>query len=662
MSEKKLINNYFYATNSLVIYLMYLEKYSIEKNKETNLKKYNPGHLGTSLSINFLLANLYYFLNKYNIKSQPIIGTGHSAASLISNLWLNGTLKKYYNEYSSDIEGLNNLINDFGTKLRSEINPQYPETIYDGGELGYSLGVAYGYALDSAALLVPCIIGDGEAETGTISSSWQLNKILKTKSKVLPIINLNGLKMGSKSYLSLLTNDELIGLFSSFGYNVNIVDCMDDDDILCGIEKMQNCLKKSINQESPLIIFKSHKGFTLPNIENVNFRDLIEVHKNPLKKYDDLKKSKIVSIFLNNWQTEIFDSTGKVLPLFDKFRPPYNECITKKIELTDYIYNKHIGNVRNLEQYLFLKLSKNNGIIFSPDELRSNMLGNLKNNSIEILNENLLQALYQGYINAGNNGVYIAYEGFMSIISSMVAQYYKYLQQKKDSINQIPRNSLNYILTSTAWENCFSHQNPNFVDDLLIKNDSHYNIFYPKDSKELIKILEYAFSTHDMINIITSSKRHNIEYCEYEISDNYIDVLVEDNSPDIVLCATGDYMLDYAFQIYEKLKDKYRIKLIYVTNPKILDVNSEHALSENIFKNYFPDNKPIIYFFMGYPSIIKALLYDRNVDCKIIGYKDGLSITGRLGETLEKNNFNSEDIIEYCEKKMVKKLGRCSIK
>ena len=662
MSEKELINNYFNAANSLVIYLMYLEKYSIDKNIETNLKKYNPGHLGTSLSINFLLANLYYFLNKYNIKSQQIIGTGHSATSLISNLWLNGTLKKYYNEYSLDIEGLNNLINDFGTKLRSEINPQYPETIYDGGELGYSLGVAYGYALDSDASLVPCIIGDGEAETGTLSSSWQLNKILKTKSKVLPIINLNGLKMSSKSYLSLLTNDELIGLFSSFGYNVNIVDCTNEKNILCGIEKMQNCLKNSIKQESPLIIFKSHKGFTLPNVENVNFRDLIEVHKNPLQKYDDSKKSKIVAAFLNNWQTEIFDSTGNVLPLFDKFRPPYNECITKKIEFIDYIYDKHIGNVRNLEQYLILKLAKNKGVIFSPDELRSNMLENLKNNSIEILNENLLQALYQGYINAGNNGVYIAYEGFMPIISSMVAQYYKYLQQKKLSINQIPRNSLNYILTSTALENCFSHQNPDFVDSLLIKNDSYYNIFYPKDSKELIKILEYTFSSHDMINIITFSKRHNVEYCEYEGSNNYIDVLVDDNSPDIVLCATGDYMLDYAFQIYEKLKDKYRIKLIYVTNPKILDVNSDHALSENVFKDYFPDNKPIIYFFMGYPSIIKALLYDRKVDCKIIGYEDGLSITGRLDETLEKNNFNSENIIEFCEKKMVKKLGRCSIK
>ncbi len=651
MSEKELIKNYFYAANSLVIYLMYLEKYP-KGNIESNLKKYNPGHLGTSLSVNFLLANLYYFLNKYNIKSQSVIGTGHSATALISNLWLNGTLKEYYKEYSSDIEGLNNLIKDFGTKLRSEINPQYPETIYDGGELGYSLGVAYGYALDTDASLVPCIIGDGEAETGTLSSAWQLNKILKMKSKVLPIINLNGLKMGSKSYLSLLTNNELINLFSSFGYNVNIVDCTNEEDIFHEIETMQNSLENALNQEAPLIIFKSHKGFTLPSVDNIDFQNLIEVHKNPLQKYGTSKKVEIIVAFLKKWQTEIFDSTGKVLSSFNKFRPPNNKCITKKVASTAYNYDKHIGNMNNLEQYLLAKLSKNNTMIFSPDELQSNMLGKLKDHSIEILNENLLQALYQGYVNAGNSGIFIAYEGFMSIISSMIAQYYKYLQQKEVCINKIQRNALNYILTSTAWENCFSHQNPDFVNNLLIKKDNHYNIFYPKDGKELIKILEFAFSSYDQINIITISKRHTLEYCEYESSSNYIDVLIENNSPDIILCATGDYMLDYAFKIYEKLKEKYRIKLIYITNPKILDTNSKHALSEDDFKAYFPDNLPIIYFFMGYPSIIKALLYDRNVDCKIIGYADGLSITGRLDETLEKNNLNVLDIIKLCEKKL----------
>ncbi len=651
MSEKELIKNYFYAANSLVIYLMYLEKYP-KGNIESNLKKYNPGHLGTSLSVNFLLANLYYFLNKYNIKSQSVIGTGHSATALISNLWLNGTLKEYYKEYSSDIEGLNNLIKDFGTKLRSEINPQYPETIYDGGELGYSLGVAYGYALDTDASLVPCIIGDGEAETGTLSSAWQLNKILKMKSKVLPIINLNGLKMGSKSYLSLLTNNELINLFSSFGYNVNIVDCTNEEDIFHEIETMQNSLENALNQEAPLIIFKSHKGFTLPSVDNIDFQNLIEVHKNPLQKYGTSKKVEIIVAFLKKWQTEIFDSTGKVLSSFNKFRPPNNKCITKKVASTAYNYDKHIGNMNNLEQYLLAKLSKNNTMIFSPDELQSNMLGKLKDHSIEILNENLLQALYQGYVNAGNSGIFIAYEGFMSIISSMIAQYYKYLQQKEVCINKIQRNALNYILTSTAWENCFSHQNPDFVNNLLIKKDNHYNIFYPKDGKELIKILEFAFSSYDQINIITISKRHTLEYCEYESSSNYIDVLIENNSPDIILCATGDYMLDYAFKIYEKLKEKYRIKLIYITNPKILDTNSKHALSEDDFKAYFPDNLPIIYFFMGYPSIIKALLYDRNVDCKIIGYADGISITGRLDETLEKNNLNVLDIIKLCEKKL----------
>ena len=206
MQQENIIKKYFETANSIVISLMYLNQY---KNNNyllpNNIKKYNPGHLGTSLSMNFILSNLYYFLNKKNLTSKIIIGTGHSGVSLITNLWLNGTLEKYNRNYSQNKQGINNLINDFGKIIRSEINPEYPETIYDGGELGYSLPVAFGYSINCKEDIIPCVIGDGEAETGTISSAWQLNKILNTNNKVLPIINLNGLKMGSPSFLSRMS-------------------------------------------------------------------------------------------------------------------------------------------------------------------------------------------------------------------------------------------------------------------------------------------------------------------------------------------------------------------------------------------------------------------------------------------------------------------------
>ena len=184
MQENKLIKKYFYNLNYIVLCEMYLNRYLPPGEIEiSDLKKYNPGHLGTSLSLNFIQANLNYFLNKNKLTSKTVIGTGHGGISLISNLWLNGILENYYSKYSTNKEGLNNLIHDFGTTIRSEINPEYPETIYDGGELGYSLGVAYGYAINSNEDVIPCIIGDGEAETGTLCSAWQLKKCLMPKVK-----------------------------------------------------------------------------------------------------------------------------------------------------------------------------------------------------------------------------------------------------------------------------------------------------------------------------------------------------------------------------------------------------------------------------------------------------------------------------------------------
>ena len=219
------IKNYVNASNKIVLALMYLNNYPNNREIElSDIKDYNPGHLGCSTSINFILANLYHYLNENNLTSKTIIGTGHAGASLITNLWLNSTLEENNPKYKRNIDGLNNLIKDFGVLIRSEINPEYPESIYDGGELGYSLGVSLGYAINTEEDIIPCIIGDGESETGTLSSSWQIPKILETKSKVIPIINLNGLKMGSESILSKLKKEDLEKFFSSLGYNVYIVD------------------------------------------------------------------------------------------------------------------------------------------------------------------------------------------------------------------------------------------------------------------------------------------------------------------------------------------------------------------------------------------------------------------------------------------------------
>ena len=633
--QEEIIKKYFDAANAIVISEMYLNSFPNNNVESTNLKKYNPGHLGTSMSINFILANLYYFLNQNKLNSQIVIGTGHAGVNLMANLWLNGTLEKYHSKYQRNQEGLNNLIHDFGTSIRSEINPEYPETIYDGGELGYSLGVAYGYALNSKTDIVPCIIGDGEAETGTIMASWQLAKLLNTKSKVLPIINLNGLKMGSSSYLSKMNKDELNNYFKVLGYNPLFVTTDDDNPI----QSMQIALKETLNVNNPLIIFSSPKGYTITDYENNT-----NVHKNPLAKTNDIEKLTIIRNMLTNYDLNIFDENNHLLSIFDRFK------IETPKNVTTNTNNVPASNNQSLDEYVYSLLKENNGLIFSPDEIYSNQFHQSGKLAFELLNENVLQAMYQGYTMAGGYGYYIAYEGFMPIISSMLTQYYKYLKQKALFSKSVPNNSLNYILTSTCWENTYSHQNPDIVNTLFEKKDDYYNIVYPKDKNSAIKCLEEFTQTKDKINLLTISKRHQKEY---STSSTKIEIIKDNFNPDIILCATGDYMLDVIMEVASKLEiDNINSKVIYITKPQILNVSNDDALTDEEFTTYFDKDTPSIYLYCGYPSIVKGLLYDRHIDCQVLGYNDGLSVFGSFENNALSNKISIDDILDICTRKL----------
>ncbi len=632
--QEEIIKKYFDAANAIVISEMYLNNFTNDITLD-DLKKYNPGHLGTSMSINFILANLYYFLNRNKLNSQVVIGTGHAGVSLMANLWLNGTLTKYYPQYERNKNGLNKLINDFGTKIRSEINPEYPETIYDGGELGYSLGVAYGYALNGNTDLVPCIIGDGEAETGTITSSWQLAKLLNTKSKVLPIINLNGLKMGSSSYLSKMSREELNNYFTALGYQPLFVSAEDNP-----IKDMQEALAKTLTLSHPLIVFSSPKGYTITDYEND-----ISVHKNPLTKITDIDKLRIIRNMLASYDLDIFDEDNKLLPIFDSF-----EVTSPKRNLADI---KTVEPKASLDEYVYKDLLTNNGMIFSPDEIYSNQFHRSGELAFELLNENVLQALYQGYTMAGGYGYYIAYEGFMPIISSMLTQYYKYLKQKDLFKTSETNHSLNYLLTSTCWENTYSHQNPDIANTLLEKEDTYYNVIYPKDQISASKWLASITKEKDKINILTFAKRHQKNHSNMTDSVKDIEIIKDHLNPEIILCATGDYMLDIIMDVAEDLsKDDINVKVIYIAKPQILNPGNSDALTETEFTTYFNKDTPSVYLYCGYPSTIKALLYDRNVDTKVLGYTDGLSVFGSFNNNALSNKISKEDILDICTGKL----------
>lgn len=605
-----MVDNYFKIANYISLLLMYYNN-----SDRTELKEYASGHFGNTPNINYIQAVLNKFYKDNNLSHQEIIGTGHSGLSLITNLYLNETLFKYYNKYKLNKEGLNELIKDFGKVIRSEINPMYPKTIYDGGELGYSLSNAYGYAMNSNKDYVTCIIGDGESETGTLTSSLFLNRILNTKSKVLPIINLNGFKMGSESILSMMNKDELLKYYSSLGFYPIYVDYEKDS--------LYDALNKTINIDKPLIIFKSPKGWT--GIKN----NIIEIEGNLISHKDPLNGNKNKEIILKEW----LDSYNVTL-FDDLFYQTIKICDNKEYTYTnvvDMIFDEEFYGLKNNMEALDKFITKHNIQIFSPDEIKSNKLSN-NGNVLEMLSETTLNGVYQGYNNNGK-ALYIGYESFMPIIQSMVSQYLKYIRQN-DVYKFRELNGMTYILTSTCWENTYSHQNPEFSDNLLLKNSKYVDVYYPKDGHDLVEVTKKSLNSKNKVNVIVSSKGNIVQY-----NKEYKDIEIMDDCGDITLIATGDYMLYNINKIKEELcKNNIKVRIVYIAKPsKLLELSKEEL--NTIFKG------KSYYFYHGYPNAIKSLLYDLNINCYVYGFND-LSFESGYYDDHIKNNINNEIVLK----------------
>lgn len=604
----------FKIANYISVCEMYLRNYT-----DFELRKYSCGHFGTSPAINFIYAHLNYFYSKNKLSHKEIIGTGHSGAALLANLYLDGLLYKQNSKYTLDEKGFNNLLNDFGECIRTEINPFYPNTIYDGGELGYSLSNAYGYALCCDKDIVTCIIGDGEVETGTLSSSWFLNKILDTNAKVLPILNLNGYKMGSRSILSLMSKNELLMYFKSLGYTPIYV-TENHEEMMYALD---NCLEIS----KPLIILSTRKGWTGLSNDEIQIEGNIISHKDPLAKFSLEKKEILVKEWLDSYGVKLFDK--KFYDIIKEEDRPIDEYEMKEFNVEKKYYSKS-SNMEALNQFL----NDTNIMVFSPDEINSNKL--YISNVIEMLSETTLNGLYQGYTH-NDKGLYIGYEAFMPIISSMVSQYLKYIKQCNFYGKQV--GSMTYILTSTCWENTYSHQNPEFVDSILVKEYDYANVYFPKDGHSLVECTKKSLNMSNSVNVIVSSKGNIRQY-----NTPYKDIELIKEGCDGVLIATGDYMLSNVLKTYDKLREKgINMRVIYVARPKVLEEIKDYS-------NYFIKGKPNIYCYHGYAKTIKSLLYNCDIDINVYGYEDKTFESGYVDEKLRVHQMDSDSLV----KKLVK--------
>ncbi|MBI2148444.1 phosphoketolase family protein [Candidatus Woesearchaeota archaeon] len=662
------IKKYVRAANYITTIQIYLQDNFLLKHN-LNFEHIKPrllGHWGTCPGINFVYGNLNYLIKKHNARILFVLGVGHGFPALQANLFLENSLSKYYKKAYKNLNGLAYIAKNFCWPygFPSHSNPGAPGVILEGGELGYSLSTSYGAALDNPDLIVACLIGDGEAETGPLSASWHLNKFLDpTKNGVvLPILHLNGYKISGPTIFGRMSNKELSSLFYGYGYDPIIVE---GDNIYENmINSLEYCyssilkLKKSkvVAPRLPMIILKTPKGWT--GIKELNGNKIEGnclshqvVAKNAKSDLTELKALEdwLISYNFNELFNGKFSKDIELVIPKLKYCMGMNEFVCKKLNLPSIRkirkfyeeFNKpgessSVSMIR-IGKYLseIFKLN-NNFRLMSPDETYSNKLDDVFKNTkrcfvwplekwdkdfssygkvIEVLSEHCLQGITQGYILTGRHAVFSSYEAFVEIVSSMADQYEKFLKTSREVPWRKDVASFNYILTSSGWRqehNGFSHQNPNFISGRLNKNGIS-KVYFPPDANSALVVLEECLKSRNRINVIVCGKTLeplwlNLGEAEKEFKSGLMTWdFASDKNPDLVFVGIGDYLTKEclaAISYLKKYLPELRLRFVNVIEVSALGIGENKHL-----ENYFTNDKPVIFNYEGYPHDIEALLF-----------------------------------------------------
>ena len=570
--EILLLDKYFRACNYLSVGELYLLDNPLLKRKLTmdDIKKKLVGHWGTVPGQNFIYTHLNRIIKKYDLSMIYISGPGHGGNAMIANTYLEGTYSEVYPNITEDEEGMKKLFKQFSFPggVSSHVAPETPGSINEGGELGYSLAHAYGAVMDNPSLIAACIVGDGEAETGPLATSWHSNKFInpKTDGIVLPILHLNGYKIANPTIFGRMSDSELTMYFTSLGYKPYIVS---GEEPIIMHELMANTMDKVVKDireikkgnsikrpKYPMIILRTPKGWTGPNIvSGKQIEGTFRAHQIPLLVDPEHPKNLLI---LESWlksyhPEELFTPEGKlkkeikqIIPTGKKrmgANPHANGGILledlKLPNFKDYavpvLYPGSIkkSDMTELGKYIrdVIALNKKNFRVFGPDETASNRLScvfektgrrwidkRLKNDEYlspdgrvldSMLSEHMCEGWLEGYLLTGRHGVFNSYEAFIRIVDSMVSQHAKWLKVCSDLPWRRPIASLNYLLSSNVWQqdhNGYTHQDPGFLSHIVTKKSSISRMYLPPDTNCLLSCFDHCIKSKNYINVIVASK------------------------------------------------------------------------------------------------------------------------------------------------------------
>ncbi len=705
--ELKDMNAYFRALNYISVGQLYLLDNPLlkEELKWSHVKKKIVGHWGTVPGQNFIYTHLNRIIKKNDLNMIYISGPGHGGNAVVSNVYLEGTYSNTYPEVSEDIEGLKKLFKQFSFPggIASHAAPETPGSINEGGELGYSLSHAFGAVFDNPDLIAACVIGDGEAETGPLATSWHSNKFLNPKRDgiVLPILHLNGYKISNPTVLSRISNEELSSLLYGYGWKPYLVEgsttmelhknmALTLDRIIKEIKKIQYNARYNNKVERvfyPMIVLRTPKGWTGPKlVEGKKVEGTFRSHQVPIPLENDEELKQLEKWLKSYHPEELFDDNGHLLPYLKKL-VPYNPMGANpnangglllqelKVPSIDKYAVKftHPGEIekedmRVLGEFIrdIIKENPNNFRVFGPDETMSNRLSYIfeadnrcwyltKKKEDEYLSydgrimdsylsEHTCEGWLEGYILTGRHGVFVSYEAFIRIVDSMASQHAKWIKVSKELPWRKEISSLNYILTSNVWQqdhNGYTHQDPGFIDHLVNKKADIVRIYLPPDSNCLLSCFDHIIKTKNYINVIVASKHMRPQWLTMEEAKEHCakglskwEFASNDNKgTDIVLVSIGDApTLENmaAVSIIRSYLPDIKIRFINVVDLMKLEPSTKHphGLTNTEYNKLFTKDKPIIFNYHGYPTLIHELTYEReNKNISVHGYIEEGTIT-----------------------------------
>ncbi len=512
------IDAYWRAANYLSVGQIYLYDNPLLKQPLTraHIKPRLLGHWGTTPGLNFIYVHLNRIIKEYDLNMIYVIGPGHGGPALVANAYLEGTYSEVYPNVSQDERGMKQLFKQFSFPggVPSHVAPETPGSIHEGGELGYALAHAYGAAFDNPDLIVACVVGDGEAETGPLATSWHSNKFLNpvTDGVVLPILHLNGYKIANPAILARISRDELELLLRGYGHRPYFVEGSDPrtmhqlmaetlDAVVEEIGRIKSEARANGARQRPvwpMIVLRTPKGWTCPaEIDGQQVEDYWRSHQVPMGDMNKVAHVKILERWMKRYRPEeLFDESGRLKPELAELAPKGDRrmsanphanggLLLKDLRLPDFrdyavtvpepgVVDAEATRVMGtyLRDVMKLNLASRNFRLFSPDEHNSNRWQDVlevtgrawmadrypyddclspDGRVMEMLSEHQCQGWLEGYLLTGRHGFFSCYEAFIHIVDSMFNQHAKWLKVCNHIPWRRPIASLNYLLSSHVW-------------------------------------------------------------------------------------------------------------------------------------------------------------------------------------------------------------------